>query len=84
MDSYFIRHTKTMSVEDSDLDEIWNQDKIAIHFPGDGEEDFKSLDPNDYRKPSERQAIRCFQSLQTTADMFGRSIVRGSTSRLAR
>lgn len=63
MDSYFIRHTKTMLVEDSDLDEVWNQDKIAIHFSGDGEEDSKSLDPDDYRKPSERQAIRCFKSL---------------------
>ncbi len=57
MDSYFVRHTKSMTVRDEDLDRLWADDKIAIHFPGEGEEDSRSLDPNDYLYVGERRAI---------------------------
>lgn len=54
-----------MSVEDTDLDRLWDENRIAIHFPGEAEHDSRSLDPNDYAKSSDRQAIRCFGSLAT-------------------
>ncbi len=63
MDSYFIRHTKGMTIREEDLNQLWNENKIAIHFPGDGEEDSRSLDPEDYTYDSEKRAIRTLVEL---------------------
>jgi hypothetical protein len=57
MDSYFVRHTKSMTVRDEDLSRLWTNNEIAIHFPGEGEEDSRSLDPDDYLYERERRAI---------------------------
>lgn len=55
MKSYFIRHTKDISVRDEDLEKLWRQNKIAIHYPdlpdpvnGIGDVDNESRDPNEY------------------------------------
>jgi hypothetical protein len=66
--SYFIQHTKTLGIRDENLRELWDQGKVAIHFPGnlDGE-DLKSLNPEDYEgSPGARTAkasIKCFKEL---------------------
>ncbi len=57
MDSYFVRHTDSMTIRDEDLSRLWADDRIAIHFPGEGEEDSRSLDPEDYLYERERRAI---------------------------
>ncbi len=45
-DCYFVRFTGAMPVRDEDLDELWDQDKIAVHLPGGAEApDAESLDP---------------------------------------
>lgn len=63
MKSYFVRHTDKISVRRDDINEIWDLDKVAIHFPGQGKEDSKSIDPNDYNKLSDSRAIKCFAEL---------------------
>ena len=63
MRSYFVRHTDRLSIRDEDLEELWDQDRIAIHYPtensGMGQEDSRSLDPNDYygKRGRDRTAI---------------------------
>jgi hypothetical protein len=62
--SYFIRHTAVLSVQHEDLDRIWEQDKIAVHYPGDGVgPDSTSLNPDHYEKDSEKRSIRFFKEL---------------------
>ncbi len=66
--SYFIQHTKTLGIRDENLRELWDQGKVAIHFPGNLEgEDLKSLNPEDYEdSPGARTAkasIKCFKEL---------------------
>lgn len=56
MKSYFVRHTKDLTVRDEDLNRLWDQNEIAIHFPGEGERDTRSFDPQDYTYDSERRA----------------------------
>jgi hypothetical protein len=63
MDSYFVRHTKAMTVRDQDLDLLWAENKVAIHYPGEGKEDSKSLFPGDYAHGSEKKAIRTLVEL---------------------
>lgn len=52
MESYFVRHTKGVSVRDEDLEYLWSQHKVAIHYPvyveGIGSADNESLNPEDY------------------------------------
>ena len=64
MDSYFIRHTKKVSVRDEDLDRVWNQNEIAIHYSGDDAgPDAKSVHPEDYDEKKAKKAIRLFKEL---------------------
>lgn len=61
--SYFVRHTRGVLVREFDLEQLWKQNRIAIHFPGDTsvkERDSESLEPADYKTPNERGAIRAF------------------------
>lgn len=60
--SYFIRHTK-VAVSDDVLEDLWDQDKVAIHFPGAGPgPDLTSLDPQHYEGQA-RTAIKNFATL---------------------
>lgn len=71
MRSYFIRHTKDMSVRDEDLEDLWNQNRIAIHYPdfldGIGRVDNESTNPDDY--PS--SANTTVKTLKNLADKGG-------------
>lgn len=66
--SYFIQHTKTLGVREEYLRQLWNENKVAIHFPGNMEgEDLKSLEPEEYESgpapTTAKSAIRCFREL---------------------
>jgi hypothetical protein len=53
MRSYFARHTDKLLIRDEDLKKIWDDDRIAIHYPdknsGREKEDSRSLDPAHYK-----------------------------------
>lgn len=51
MESFFARHTKQLSVRDDNLQQLWNQNKLAIHYP-DRLDGSKSVD-NDSKLPEE-------------------------------
>jgi hypothetical protein len=63
MRSYFVRHTERLLIRDEDLRKLWNQDRIAIHYPtersGMGQEDSRGLNPEDYygKQGRDRTAI---------------------------
>ncbi|HEY4270990.1 MAG TPA: hypothetical protein VGM65_03225 [Candidatus Udaeobacter sp.] len=69
MDTYFIRHTADMDIDDDTRDYLWRERKIAIHFPwvkdGDNSKDTSSLNPEDY-KSSDKRAIRALLRLPDT------------------
>lgn len=53
MKTYFIRHSSALSISRATIDALWQQDRIAIHYPVDNSGDFElfdseSLDPDDY------------------------------------
>lgn len=53
MNTYYIRHTKKLSIDSNTFDRLWRDRKIAIHFPRDkfgnlGENDNSSINPDDY------------------------------------
>jgi hypothetical protein len=63
MRSYFVRHTERLLIRDEDLRKLWEEDRIAIHYPtgkfGIGQEDSRSLNPKDYngKRGRDRTAI---------------------------
>lgn len=67
MESYFVRHTERMSVRDEDLQDLWNQNKIAIHYPdrlGDDKSvDNDSKNPDDYPSRNPKAAMRALREL---------------------
>lgn len=65
MNSYFIRHTNVLAVGPTVISRLYAEDTIAIHFPGDGPFDSRSLEPSDYKNRSERTAIALFKELAT-------------------
>jgi hypothetical protein len=69
MDTYFIRHTADMDVNDETRRFLWDERKIAIHYPHDNsgkqERDSRELDPQAY-SGSSRKAMRALTTLATT------------------
>jgi len=68
MTTYFVRHTEKLVIDASTRDRIWDERRIAIHFPehangGRGETDNTSLDPNDYADQESRQSVRALVTL---------------------
>ncbi|MDP9437380.1 MAG: hypothetical protein M3P49_01305 [Actinomycetota bacterium] len=55
-----------MSVRKEDLQRLWAEERIAVHFPGEtscNEQDSESLSPADYGPPHEKGAIGVFAEL---------------------
>lgn len=52
-----------MTVRDEDLDRLWAENTTAIHLPGEGEEDSKSLDPDDYLYEREKRSVALLAGL---------------------
>lgn len=67
--SYFSTHTKDVSVRKEDLERLWEEDRIAIHFPGETwrhERDSESLISAEYGgdlSSKAKGAIRAFVEL---------------------
>jgi len=65
MKSYFIRHTKKILVPHEEINKLWDENRVAIHFPGKGEKDLESIEIKDYESdPAARIAIKCFNELK--------------------
>ena len=64
--SYFARHTERLLIRDEDLGRLWDEDKIAIHYPDDKSgrlaTDSRSTNPEDYEGPA-KTAIRRLHEL---------------------
>jgi len=81
MDTYYIRHTEKLDINDVTWQRLWNERRIAIHFPHglDGElprRDNASLDLSDYHPQKGRPAMRAMTELAKTggyvcAEYFG-------------
>jgi len=67
MYTYFIRHTEDFGVIEEAVEKLWNENKIAIHFPGVSPSsdvpDSSSINPGDYKKRSHKSALSCFREL---------------------
>jgi hypothetical protein len=64
--AYFVRHTKSVLVRREDMERLWAEDRVAVHFPGDtanSVRDSESLDPDRYNKRDEKGAIGAFREL---------------------
>ena len=66
--SYFIRHTKKLRVKDDDVKRLWEENKVAIHYPGFMDQENNSLDPEDYKdkkknNPGAYSAMKVFKEL---------------------
>jgi len=73
MNTYFIRHTATLDIDDATRQKLWGERRIAIHFPHDakgrlGKRDNASCDPDDY---SPTRGLRQMRALATLADEGG-------------
>lgn len=67
MDTYFIRHTEVLDIDDDTRNYLWSNHKIAIHFPWekkgkDRSQDSTSLNPDDYES-SDRRAVQALVNL---------------------
>jgi len=72
MDTYFVRHNTGMDIDATTRCLLWEEQRIAIHFPHQkdgtlGPEDQTSLDPEDY----EGQGRKCLRTLVELAKSGG-------------
>ena len=66
--SYFIRHTEGLAVQDQDIEQLWKENKVAIHFPGLMAQENNSFEPEDYKDTNENNrgayaAMKVFKEL---------------------
>ncbi len=61
--SFFIRHAEKMDVDANDIRQIYEENKIAIHYPGGGPADSPSINPRDYNSMAYKKAIKTFAEL---------------------
>lgn len=71
MNTYFIRHNTGMDIDDDTRRRLWEERRIAIHFPwgrtGKNTKDISSIDPDDYVG----SAKRCVRALVDLARAGG-------------
>lgn len=52
MRAYYSRHTSAIQVADADLKALWDEERIAVHYPDPGgklgSKDSRSTEPTDY------------------------------------
>ena len=65
MKEHFIRH-RIGSLGHESIRELFEDDILAIHYPGDGPRDSRSCDAKDYKELGAKRAIRAFCSLAKT------------------
>lgn len=69
MQTYFIRHTSSLNISDSTRQQLWDERRIAVHYPHDKDgklqgTDNQSLKPADYFKNAKHVMTR-FQLLRS-------------------
>jgi hypothetical protein len=79
--SYFVRHTQALRVRDEDLKALWDEDRIAVHYPDPGgvlgEHDSTSTDPEHYQGTG-KTAMKHLQSLSKSGGyVWAESFVSG-------
>jgi hypothetical protein len=79
--SYFVRHTQALRVRDEVLKALWDEDRIAVHYPDPGgilgEHDSSSTDPEDCRETG-KAAMKHLQSLSKSGGyVWAESFVSG-------
>lgn len=79
MRSYFVRHTDKLLVCDEDLKELWDEDRVAIHYPdkasGLEDEDNRSLDPADYKGRDKTAISRLVELARDSGYVWAESLV---------
>lgn len=61
--SYFVRHTQDIAVSTQAWQSLYEENRIAIHFPDAGNETNTRLDPASYRDRAARQPVEVFRVL---------------------
>lgn len=72
MRSYFVRHTDRLLVHEEDLKKLWEEDRVAIHYPdevsGREDEDSRSLDPMVYKGKNGRDRTAISRLVELARD----------------
>ncbi len=72
MRSYFVRHTEKLLVRDEDLKKLWDEDRVAIHYPdkvsGREDKDSRSFDPTDYKGKNGRDKTAISRLVELARD----------------
>lgn len=63
--TYFARHSGTLALSDTEIRRLFDEDRIFIHYSGEGDEDLISIDPADYLKPAAQLALRKLKEIAT-------------------
>jgi hypothetical protein len=68
VDTYFIRHTESLRIDEKTRRRIWNDRRIAIHFPSDRAgkmrgRDNTSVDPADYSPKKGKKQMKALAQL---------------------
>lgn len=67
METYFIRHTEQLDINEETFNELIKKNLIAIHFPykksQNEKNDSESIDPDDYHLSNNKESIRTFCQL---------------------
>ena len=79
MKLYFVRHTDSLLVRDEDLKKLWDEDRIAIHYPdkasGRSDEDSRSLDPAEYKARDNTAISRLVELARDGGHVWAESFV---------
>lgn len=81
----FIQHTAAIAVPPTVLFDLWRGGKVAIHWPGHGEAEVHSLDPQDYDEQGAKNAVAVFQALNSEGGLvIAESMARKGDVRVGR
>jgi hypothetical protein len=79
MRSYFVRHTEKLKIHDEDLKKLWDEDRVAIHYPveasGRKDEDSRSLEPEDYKGRDKTAISRLVELARDGGYVWAESLV---------
>ena len=63
--TYFVRHSGNLSLGNDEIRRLCDEDRIFIHYPGNGGKDKKSTDPKDYPNSFAKSAMKTLNQLAT-------------------
>ncbi len=81
MDAYFVRHTRKLNIKGEYLERLWNEDRVAIHYPefSDGlrEQDNESTESEDYAGTARTAMTRLKELGDRGGYVWAQSLVSG-------